>query len=104
MHGEKIGMAAGRPPAPRPPGRTGYASRPATETGTASRPEAETASRDGVTRVYAPPGEGAPDTVKSDRDSGVDEQAHGRHRRAPEKQATYREVFAIREFRGVWFA
>ena len=28
----------------------------------------------------------------------------GRHRRAPEKQASYREVFAIREFRGVWFA
>ena len=29
---------------------------------------------------------------------------HGRHRRAPEKQASYREVFAIREFRGVWTA
>jgi MFS family permease len=28
----------------------------------------------------------------------------GRHRRAPERQASYREVFAIREFRGVWFA
>ena len=28
----------------------------------------------------------------------------GRHRRAPEKQASYREVLAIREFRGVWFA
>ena len=29
---------------------------------------------------------------------------HGRHRRAPEKQASYREVFAIREFRGLWVA
>ena len=29
---------------------------------------------------------------------------HGRHRRAPEKQASYREVFAIREFRGLWTA
>ena len=29
---------------------------------------------------------------------------HGRHRRAPEKQASYREVFAIREFRGMWTA
>ena len=29
---------------------------------------------------------------------------HGRHRRAPEKQASYREVFAFREFRGLWVA
>ena len=29
---------------------------------------------------------------------------HGRHRRAPEKQPSYREVFAIREFRGLWVA
>jgi MFS family permease len=28
----------------------------------------------------------------------------GRHRRAPEEQASYREVFAIREFRGLWAA
>jgi MFS family permease len=28
----------------------------------------------------------------------------GRHRRAPEHQASYREVFAIREFRGLWAA
>ena len=28
----------------------------------------------------------------------------GRHRRAPEQQASYREVFAIREFRGLWTA
>ena len=28
----------------------------------------------------------------------------GRHRRTPEKQASYREVFAIREFRGLWAA
>ena len=32
------------------------------------------------------------------------EPPQGRHRRAPEKQASYREVFAIREFRGLWFA
>jgi len=32
------------------------------------------------------------------------EPSQGRHRRAPEKQASYREVFAIREFRGLWFA
>ncbi len=31
------------------------------------------------------------------------EPPQGRHRRAPEKQASYREVFAIREFRGLWF-
>jgi MFS family permease len=30
--------------------------------------------------------------------------ATGRHRRAPEEQASYREVFAIREFRGLWAA
>jgi MFS family permease len=29
---------------------------------------------------------------------------HGRHRRAPEKQASYGEIFAIREFRGLWVA
>ena len=28
----------------------------------------------------------------------------GRHRRAPDRQASYREVFAIREFRGMWAA
>ena len=33
-----------------------------------------------------------------------DEPQQGRHRRAPEKQASYREVFAIREFRGLWTA
>ncbi|HLH59041.1 MAG TPA: MFS transporter [Streptosporangiaceae bacterium] len=32
------------------------------------------------------------------------EPQQGRHRRAPETQATYREVFAIREFRGLWVA
>ena len=32
------------------------------------------------------------------------EPPQGRHRRAPEKQASYREVFAIREFRGLWLA
>ncbi|WUH98761.1 MFS transporter [Spirillospora sp. NBC_00431] len=28
----------------------------------------------------------------------------GRHRRPPEEQATYREVFAVREFRALWLA
>src|SRR5487761_1092479 len=28
----------------------------------------------------------------------------GRHRRAPEKRASYREVFAVREFRWLWTA
>jgi hypothetical protein len=28
----------------------------------------------------------------------------GRHRRAPEKRASYREVFAVREFRWLWVA
>jgi MFS family permease len=28
----------------------------------------------------------------------------GRHRRPPEEQATYREVFAVREFRSLWLA
>jgi len=35
---------------------------------------------------------------------GNAEPQHGRHRRAQEKQASYREVFAVREFRGLWFA
>ncbi len=39
-----------------------------------------------------------PDTRTADR------QLTGRHRRAPEHQASYREVFAIREFRGLWSA
>ena len=39
-----------------------------------------------------------PDTRAADR------QLTGRHRRAPEHQASYREVFAIREFRGLWSA
>jgi hypothetical protein len=28
----------------------------------------------------------------------------GRHRRAPEERSSYREVFAIREFRALWTA
>ena len=28
----------------------------------------------------------------------------GRHRRPPEEQATYREVFAVGEFRALWLA
>src|SRR6201994_4332035 len=50
-----------------------------------------------------PAREGPPLNLKYDP-SSEDEPGHGRHGRPPEKQATYREVFAIREFRGVWFA
>jgi MFS family permease len=49
------------------------------------------------------PGE-SPRDLRDEKREAEDEPAQGRHRRAPEKQATYREVFAIREFRGVWFA
>jgi len=34
----------------------------------------------------------------------VAERQAGRHRRPPESQATYREVFAVGEFRALWFA
>ncbi len=91
-------MPAGRPPAPRPhDDSTGYG------TETALRPGPETARRDGETWIPAPVREGPRHEIKTDAEPG-DEPAPGRHRRAPEKQATYREVFAIREFRGVWFA
>ena len=47
----------------------------------------------------------APSFQRDEKGSGAGAEApQGRHRRAPEKQATYREVFAIREFRGVWSA
>src|SRR5918992_385903 len=35
---------------------------------------------------------------------GMGPRAAGRHRRPPEEQATYREVFAIGEFRTLWLA
>src|SRR5919198_6164712 len=35
---------------------------------------------------------------------GMGPRMAGRHRRPPEKQATYREVFAIGEFRTLWLA
>jgi MFS family permease len=44
-------------------------------------------------------GNGAAGTQERGRQLAV-----GRHRRAPEHQASYREVFAIREFRGLWAA
>jgi MFS family permease len=56
---------------------------------------------DDAALVPSPPGG---HVVKNNRTAGAGEPAQGRHRRAPEKQATYREVFAIREFRGIWFA
>jgi MFS family permease len=56
--------------------------------------------RDGAVPPSPPPG----GPIKNNPAAGDGEPAQGRHRRAPEKQATYREVFAIREFRGLWFA
>jgi MFS family permease len=73
----------GAPPAPRPDDDVAYAAGPAAPTTTPSPPEP---------------------FHKNHRTAGSGEAAPGRHRRAPEKQATYREVFAIREFRGLWFA
>jgi MFS family permease len=73
----------GAPPAPRPDDVVAYAAGPAAPTATPSPPEP---------------------FHKNHRTAGSGEAAPGRHRRAPEKQATYREVFAIREFRGLWFA
>jgi MFS family permease len=73
----------GAPPAPRPDDDVAYAAGPAAPTTTPSPPEP---------------------FHKNHRTAGSGEAVPGRHRRAPEKQATYREVFAIREFRGLWFA
>lgn len=46
------------------------------------------------------------DTAESRRETGQRgaQPQQGRHRREPEQQASYREVFAIREFRGLWCA
>ena len=90
-------MPAGRPPAPRPHDITGYGAE------TALRAGPGTTRRDGETWIAAPVREGPRRDVKNEA-GAEDGPAQGRHRRAPEKQATYREVFAIREFRGVWFA
>ncbi len=51
----------------------------------------------------APPGAAPPGTAPSDAASPGGP-APGRHRRLPDQQASYREVFAIREFRGLWAA
>jgi MFS family permease len=73
----------GSPPAPRPDDDVAYATELAAPTVTTSPPEP---------------------FQKNHRTAGGGEAVPGRHRRAPEKQATYREVFAIREYRGLWFA
>jgi MFS family permease len=91
------GLPGGRPPAPRPHDITGFGAEAAPRTG------ADTARRDGEAWIADPVREGPPRDIGNEA-GPEDEQVHGRHRRAPEKQATYREVFAIREFRGVWFA
>jgi MFS family permease len=86
-------------PAPRPDDAIAYVTAPVARRG----PETESWDadrRDGAVPPSPPPG----GPVKNNPASGDGEPAQGRHRRAPEKQATYREVFAIREFRGLWFA
>ena len=86
-------------PAPRPDDAIAYVTAPVARRG----PETESWDadrRDGAVPSSPPPG----GPVKNNPASGDGEPAQGRHRRAPEKQATYREVFAIREFRGLWFA
>ena len=95
--GEVIGMPGGRPPAPRPHDITGYGAETGRRAGT------DTAPPDEEARLAASVREQPRLDIRNEANP-EDEQAHGRHRRAPEKQATYREVFAIREFRGVWFA
>src|SRR5262249_46168933 len=55
---------------------------------------------DGVNR---PPGRTCHRTCHR-RASGERRVVTGRHRRPPEEQATYREVFAVGEFRALWLA
>jgi MFS family permease len=86
-------------PAPRPDDAIAYVTAPVARRGP------ETGSWDADRRDGAvPPGPSPGGPVKNNPAAGDGEPAQGRHRRAPEKQATYREVFAIREFRGLWFA
>jgi MFS family permease len=49
-------------------------------------------------------GHGADATQRTDAAKGTDAAHPGRHRRAPEARASYREVFAIGEFRALWSA
>jgi MFS family permease len=72
--------------------------------------------RDAAPRAFALrtaqplPGRSGPGNGSVNGSAGADTQqggrplAAGRHRRAPEHQASYHEVFAIREFRGLWAA
>ncbi len=86
-------------PAPRPGDAIAYVTAPVPRRG----PETgswDADRRDGAAPPSPPPG----GPIKNYPAPGDGEPAQGRHRRAPEKQATYREVFAIREFRGLWFA
>ena len=86
-------------PAPRPDDAITYVTAPVARRGP------ETGSWDADRRDGAvPPGPPPGGPIKNNPAAGNGEPAQGRHRRAPEKQATYREVFAIREFRGLWFA
>lgn len=46
----------------------------------------------------------APPHVPGHRGNGRNSGPSGRHRRAPQRRITYGEVFAVREFRWLWFA
>ena len=86
-------------PAPRPDDAIAYVTAPVARRGP------ETGSWEADRRDAAvPPGPPPGGPIKNNPAARDGEPAQGRHRRAPEKQATYREVFAIREFRGLWFA
>ncbi len=60
------------------------------------------------TELRAEPGqawfrdEGQPDQGQRDQGQGAQVVHSGRHRRAPEAQSSYREVFAISKFRALW--
>ena len=105
---------AGRPDRPKIPGdvargacrraaSTRYAIRNSRATGTrhpaCTQHPARTGHAAGTRHVT-----GARKATAVDRAGRGPPGSGGRHRRAPEKQASYREVFAIREFRGLWAA
>ena len=56
------------------------------------------------TELPAEPGQAGLRTEQAPASPGAPAIHPGRHRRAPEERSSYREVFAIREFRAIWTA
>jgi MFS family permease len=73
------------------------------------QPEADAAFQNGQDGQRFPPRQHEAESVPQERRNPEthlrqDDPQQGRHRRPPERQASYREVFSIREFRGLWSA